>query len=117
MTGATLKKYIFDHFCDSLEPKDMSITYEGTKISNSTKLSDIQIVVGTSLTIQQNKISVSEISNIIADVHGIDLISDEQGVAKMPCGHHIGRDTMTTMVRSLIDCNKYEIRCPYPDEN
>ena len=35
----------------------------------------------------------------------------------MACGHHIGRDTMTQLVRSLISSNKYEIRCPYPDEN
>ena len=35
----------------------------------------------------------------------------------MPCGHNIGRDSMTAMVRSLIDMNKYEIRCPFSDIN
>ena len=35
----------------------------------------------------------------------------------MPCGHHIGTNTMTQMIKSLINSNKYEIRCPYPDEN
>ena len=35
----------------------------------------------------------------------------------MICNHHIGRDTMTQLIRSLISQNKYEIRCPYPDEN
>ena len=35
----------------------------------------------------------------------------------MLCGHSIGRDTMTALVKSLISSNKFEIRCPYPDEN
>ena len=50
-------------------------------------------------------------------MHGIDLISEEVGVAEMSCGHKIGRDTMTALVKSLINCYKYEIKCPYPDEN
>lgn len=45
------------------------------------------------------------------------MISSEKGVAKMPCGHYIGRDTMTDTVRSLISMNKFEIRCPYPNRN
>lgn len=45
------------------------------------------------------------------------MISLEKGVAKMTCGHSIGRDTMTSLVRSLISSNRFEIRCPYPDDN
>lgn len=73
--------------------------------------------MGNQLRIIQSKIDVAEISNIIADIHGIDVISLEEGVARMTCGHNVGRDTMTLTVRSLISCNKFEIRCPYPDEN
>jgi hypothetical protein len=35
----------------------------------------------------------------------------------MPCGHYIGTESITLLVRSLIDTNKYEIRCPFLDEN
>ncbi len=30
----------------------------------------------------------------------------------MPCGHIIGRDCMTQLIRSLIQNNKYKIHCP-----
>ena len=80
-------------------------------------MSEINIVVGNNLVIKQGKITLAEVSNIIADVHGIDLITDEMGVAKMSCGHSTGRDTVTALIKSLISANKFEIRCPYPDEN
>jgi hypothetical protein len=35
----------------------------------------------------------------------------------MPCGHKIGRDTMTIMIRSLISSKNFEIRCPHMKEN
>jgi hypothetical protein len=35
----------------------------------------------------------------------------------MPCGHKIGRDTMTNMIRSLISSKNFEIRCPHMKEN
>ena len=35
----------------------------------------------------------------------------------MACGHNVGRDSMTTLVKSLISSNKFEIRCPFLDEN
>lgn len=55
----------------------------------------------------QQKADVSEISSIISDIHGEDLISGEVGTVKMSCGHNIGRDTMTSFVRSLITSNLY----------
>ncbi len=55
--------------------------------------------------------------NINADINGVDIISLEQGVAKMSCGHNVGQTTMTSLVGSLISTNLYEIRCPYPDDN
>ena len=64
-------------------------------------------MVGTKLKIEQTKANISEIANIIADIHGIDQISLEEGVARMTCGHNIGRDTMTSLVRSLISTNQY----------
>lgn len=33
----------------------------------------------------------------------------------MSCGHNIGKETMTGLIKSLIDNNKYEIRCPNKD--
>ena len=95
----------------------MSLTYEGTILRNTMKLGEINIVVGTQINIHQGKINIAEISSIIADANAIDEITGEEGTARMRCGHHIGRDTMTQMVRSLISSNQYEIRCPYQDEN
>lgn len=63
--------------------------------------------MGNQITIRQTKLDISEVSNIIADVHGIDPITEEVGVAKMSCGHHIGTDCMTGLVRSLISESKY----------
>lgn len=63
----------------------------------------------------QLKADLADVSKIVADIHGEDEISGETGTAKMSCGHNIGRDTMTTFVRSLITANKYEIKCPYAD--
>ncbi len=77
MTGKQLKSYIYQHLCQSLEVNEMSIYYEGTKIGNNQKLSDIHLVVGTQLKIIQGKIQIGEVANIIADVHGIDVISLE----------------------------------------
>lgn len=85
----------------------MSLYYEGTKLGKSTKLSDLHIVVGSQLKIRQTKADIADINNIVADIQGIDTISLEQGTAKMTCGHSIGRDTMTTLVRSLVTSNKY----------
>jgi hypothetical protein len=95
----------------------MSLYYVGIKIENHTKLSDINIVVGTQLKIIQTKAHISELTDVIVDIQGIDMISLERGVAKMTCGHKIGRDTMVSFIRSLISTNKFEIRCPYPDGN
>jgi hypothetical protein len=85
----------------------MSVKYEGSVIGNNRKLSDLNIVTGKNLVLDQDKIAVAEVANIIADAEGIDPISEEKGVAKMCCGHGIGRDTMTVLIRSLISANKY----------
>lgn len=112
-----MKEYIYSKLSDSLHYNSMSLYYEGVKVTKNTKLCDLNIVVGDRLKITQHKADIAEISNIIADIHGIDQISLEEGVAKMSCGHSIGRDTMTGLVQSLISSNKFEIRCPYPDDN
>jgi hypothetical protein len=54
----------------------MSLSYEGTKLTNSAKLSSVNVVVGSQLVIKQEKVSVEQISRVIADVHGIDEISE-----------------------------------------
>ncbi|XP_076104094.1 uncharacterized protein LOC143072860 [Mytilus galloprovincialis] len=42
------------------------------------------------------------------------LDDDEGGQrAKMPCGHAIGPDSLTSYCRSLLTAGKYEFRCPY----
>ena len=76
-TGLELKNYIRTNLCSSLEVNQMTLYYEGTKISNSTKLGEINIVVGDMLKVIQDKMEIGEISNIIANVHGIDPISEE----------------------------------------
>ena len=81
MTGAQLKQYIHDNVTDSLSPNEMSIKYEGTIIGKNKKLAEVQIVVGSQLKVVQEKIGIGEVQNIIADVHGIDAISEEVGVA------------------------------------
>jgi hypothetical protein len=106
-TGGQLKKLIYEKFCQSLNINEMSVIYEGTVIGNNKKLSDLSIVTGKNLVIRQDKIAVAEVANIIADAEGIDPISEEKGVAKMCCGHGIGRDTMTALIRSLISVNNY----------
>ena len=35
----------------------------------------------------------------------------------MSCGHSIGKETMTQLIKSLIENNKYEIRCPNDKED
>jgi hypothetical protein len=79
------------------------------------KLSSLNIVVGTQLKIIQSKADIAEVSAVIAYANGIDPLTDEVGTAKMSCGHHIGKDSMTMLIRSLIFSNKYEIRCPSHD--
>ena len=74
-------------------------------------------MVGTQLRITQHKADITEVANIIADAQGIDQITLEEGVARMECGHNVGRDAMTILVKSLISSNKFEVRCPYTDEN
>lgn len=64
-------------------------------------------MVGTELKIVQGKIDIAEVSAIIADANGIDPLTDEVGTAKMSCGHHIGKDSMTALIRSLISSNKF----------
>lgn len=85
----------------------MEISCEGITIGNFTKLSSIARYVGPILKIIQNKRSVVEISSVVADLNGIDPISLEGPTVRMPCGHQIGRDTMTALVRSLISTNSY----------
>ena len=95
----------------------MSLYYEGVKLTKTKKLSELTIVVGTQLKIIQTKIDISEVSAIIVDSNGIDPLTDEVGTAKMSCGHHIGKDSMTVLIRSLISSNKFQIRCPNYDED
>lgn len=86
----------------------MSLYYEGSKITKTKKLSELNIVVpGAKLKVIQTKIDIADVPNIIADIHGEDPLTDEKGVAKMSCGHYIGRDSMTALIRSLISENKY----------
>lgn len=47
----------------------MSLYYEGTKITNNMKLSNLHVVVGTNIKIIQDKLSLDEVDGIIADVH------------------------------------------------
>jgi hypothetical protein len=75
-TFLEMKNYIHNSVCSSLEPKLMSLSYEGTKLTNSAKLSSVNVVVGSQLVIKQEKVSVEQISRVIADVHGIDEISE-----------------------------------------
>jgi hypothetical protein len=47
----------------------MSLYYEGTKITNNMKLRDLHAVVENNMKIIQDKLSLDEVSGIIADVH------------------------------------------------
>ena len=93
----------------------MSIYYEGVKVTKTMKLSSLNIVVGTKFKIVQCKIDIDEVPNIIADMHQEDPFTCEQGVAQMSCGHFMGKESMTILVRSFITENKYEIKCPHKD--
>jgi len=42
----------------------------------------------------------------------ISFDESNEARAKMPCGHVISTDSMTRFLLSLIDANKYVIRCP-----
>jgi hypothetical protein len=42
-----------------------------------------------------------------------DEITLEMGVAKMKCGHCIGREGIIGLLRSAINDQKYEIMCPF----
>jgi hypothetical protein len=95
----------------------MSVIYEGSVIGNNKKLSEINIVTGNTLTVIQDKITVAEVSSIIADANGVDPINDEKGVAKMCCGHWVSRGTLISLIESIISSGHFEIRCPFPDEN
>lgn len=55
----------------------MCLYYEGIKIGNNTKLSDLRVVVDSHIKIVQRKAEIGEIVNIIADIQGIDAISLE----------------------------------------
>jgi hypothetical protein len=54
----------------------MSLSYEGVKLANNASISSVNVVVGSQLVIKQEKMSVEQISRVIADVHGIDEISE-----------------------------------------
>lgn len=62
---------------------------------------------GTKIKIKQTKVSIDEVSSITSDIHGLDPLTDELGVAIMCCGHKIGRDSMTALIRSIISSNRY----------
>jgi hypothetical protein len=54
----------------------MSLVYEGTILRNTKKISEINIVTGTHLKIKQQKLTITEISCIIADAHRIDPLTE-----------------------------------------
>lgn len=42
----------------------------------------------------------------------ISLDDSKEARAKMPCGHVISKESMTTFLKSLVDAKRYVIRCP-----
>jgi hypothetical protein len=75
-TCLEVKNYIYISISQSLEVKSMSLFYEGTKLANYLKLTQINIVVGSQLVIKQEKLSLHDVSSIISKAHGIDGISE-----------------------------------------
>lgn len=90
----------------------MCLMTSGIKLENERKLSSYSIKSGDLVT--QAKGDISEIPGMIISYER-DIISfddSKEARAKMPCGHVISTESMTSFLRSLVDAKKYVIRCP-----
>lgn len=106
-TGKQLKQRIFSSLSDNLRVDSMNLYHNTTKIEDNLIVSSIIVPQGTKLLIKQNKGDLADAPNVCFNAEDTDEITQEQGTAKMSCGHYIGRDHMTQLVRSLITAKKY----------
>lgn len=58
------------------------------------------------------KVDLAQVSKIKSDPKGEDKLTNEIGTTKMSCGHEIGRDSMTMLIKNLIEQKEYKIKCP-----
>ena len=54
-----------------------------------------------------------EIEGLVSDRDRVDEMSEERGVAKMSCGHWLGRENMKLVIDYQIRILKnYQVQCP-----
>ena len=91
----------------------MCLMYAGVVLKNDDQIKTLKLPIGATMT--QSKSDLSEIKGLVVSYDEPDIIFNmpiEEGAAKMCCGHVISTESMTAFVRSIVDYNKYEIKCP-----
>lgn len=88
------------------------LSHASVKLLNEKKVEEYKIEEND--VIKVSKGDVSELEGIIISYEPdfISLDNSNEARAKMPCGHVISPESMTMLMRSLIESKKYSIICP-----
>lgn len=90
----------------------MCLMWAGVKLEDSKTLKSYKIKSGSLIT--QAKGDLSNVPGLILSYEPdfLSLDDSKEARAKMPCGHVISSESMTSFLRSLINAKKYKIECP-----
>ena len=82
------------------------------------KVSELILPSSGNATIVQEKVPQFKVSQIPVEPEEIDETTYEKGVARMPCGHKIARESLVRYLKQQIFQEKENvIRCHVRDEN
>lgn len=62
--------------------------------------------------IVQKKMPLNNIEGVKAYMQETDLLTGEKGVAKMSCGHKVGRKHLISIVRKTLANKQIKVKCP-----
>ena len=113
VTIKQLKQLIYLKYPGDLLIQQTVLMHSGTAVKPGDTLSSV-LGYGKAREFTQRKAELWEIQGVTADRYKTDEISLETGVARMKCGHYIGRQSMKNTVGFQLNTEgASEITCPH----